>query len=149
VSLWVELCVLATHADALEGCVCVNRVELAPHRTQRVGSTAARSLHQQTHKTKQTKLLLSREVQQSSPLDLSIARRWVSAPPHASTGHLLAGVAGDVEQLREWITLIHMEEAHESVADIGDGMLSEDELYRRFLEEELEHDAGDRPVSVS
>ena len=88
-------------------------------------------------------------MQQSSPSDLSIARRWVSAPPHASTGHLLAGVAGDVEQLREWITLIHMEEAHESVADIGDGMLSEDELYRRFLEEELEHDAGDRPVSVS
>jgi hypothetical protein len=88
-------------------------------------------------------------VQQSSPSDRPIARRWVSAPPHASNAHLLAGVAGDVEQLREWITLIHMEEAHESVADIGDGMLSEDELYRRFLEEELEHDAGDRPVSVS
>jgi hypothetical protein len=56
VSLWVELCVLATHADALEGCVCVcvNRVELVPHRTQRVGSTAARpSINKHTKQNKQ------------------------------------------------------------------------------------------------
>lgn len=42
-----------------------------------------------------------------------------------------------------------MEEAHDTVADVGDGVLSEDELYRRFLEEELQQQGSRPPVSVS
>lgn len=68
-------------------------------------------------------------------------------PPSCDTYH--AGVSGNIDHLREWITLIHMEEAHDTVADVGDGVLSEDELYRRFLEEELEQQGSRPPVSVS
>lgn len=56
----------------------------------------------------------------------------------ARKGELLrSGVGGSEATLREWITLLHMEEAHDAIAEVGDSTLSEDELFHRFLEQEL------------